>query len=785
MDGFYLGTSPDLVVTAWNGSTPYSQQDPSQHHPEQQHHHHQHRFDRPHHPHSHHPYIQQQHPQHQQQQYDLAALVASSAAAAVATSMANTLTPTSLAMLIPPKSSSSFDLAQAAVSGTLSKSTSSMASSHHPMDQLAAAAAAANGAGLEMGEENVLNSLQMSMDPIYTTALGVSRSLPASAQLTPSIPDPYNPTAYAHSYHSQRRASLSLHEEHLRRQHLQQPPFTFTGLTAESLAANNATSAAAAAAAARRRNSHDATYGLMPAWMTAESMQQHHPHLPTHSNSYPPLSHHTYPSNSNPPPLNFFPQPQLTSIPNRRPSRPDLPPIIPNASSPATTLPTTRHSASNESSHETTPQTSRSGSKFPCYELLIRQEPIRARMSGFNNKDRRPIDPPPIIELLERDEDGNLTEVSYTDASLLVLHASLCTADTMVEAFPRNPVPPQPPAAQHQTSLPSPSSLGRDPPPLQNQLEAALDAVSAGLTISTKREPDTSIFGTSANPTFRVGTTAGMSTPFDTSSDLPPPPSSTTLQQQPPTPPTTTTTPTPPRTTTTSTTHPVPPSADVLLGSLVSACHMLRDLEGRKGLFFVLQDVGVRTSGMYRLRFDLYSVADAIMPQTYSTSSSPSSNSPTDRFPLKFNTPSGRLTCSPPSSPPTPPPKHVSPPWTGSIASGPPRQSQATVFTNVFRVYSPKTFPGMSDSTPLSKCFARQGIRIHIRTDTRGKGHGRHATSLAANRLSIKPKPIPIPPPTIVVAIAADGPDPLPADLEDDNEEEGDMEVDGVGEDED
>ncbi|KAJ3154332.1 hypothetical protein HDU89_008400 [Geranomyces variabilis] len=30
------------------------------------------------------------------------------------------------------------------------------------------------------------------------------------------------------------------------------------------------------------------------------------------------------------------------------------------------------------------------------YELVVRQQPQRARMSGYNNKDRRPVDPPPM-----------------------------------------------------------------------------------------------------------------------------------------------------------------------------------------------------------------------------------------------------------------------------------------------------------------------------------------------------------------------------------------------------
>jgi hypothetical protein len=41
----------------------------------------------------------------------------------------------------------------------------------------------------------------------------------------------------------------------------------------------------------------------------------------------------------------------------------------------------------------------------------------------------------------------------------------------------------------------------------------------------------------------------------------------------------------------------------------------------------------------------------------------------------------------------------------------------ATSFSEPFTVYSAKKFPGVIESTPLSKCFASQGIKIPIRKD--------------------------------------------------------------------
>ena len=44
----------------------------------------------------------------------------------------------------------------------------------------------------------------------------------------------------------------------------------------------------------------------------------------------------------------------------------------------------------------------------------------------------------------------------------------------------------------------------------------------------------------------------------------------------------------------------------------------------------------------------------------------------------------------------------------------------AWTFSEKFQVYSAKKFPGVIESTQLSKCFASQGIKIPIRKDNKG-----------------------------------------------------------------
>ena len=45
----------------------------------------------------------------------------------------------------------------------------------------------------------------------------------------------------------------------------------------------------------------------------------------------------------------------------------------------------------------------------------------------------------------------------------------------------------------------------------------------------------------------------------------------------------------------------------------------------------------------------------------------------------------------------------------------------AFVYSDKFQVYSAKKFPGVIESTPLSKCFAGQGIKIPIRKDVKSE----------------------------------------------------------------
>ncbi|KAI8618269.1 velvet factor, partial [Chytriomyces sp. MP71] len=95
----------------------------------------------------------------------------------------------------------------------------------------------------------------------------------------------------------------------------------------------------------------------------------------------------------------------------------------------------------------------------------------------------------------------------------------------------------------------------------------------------------------------------------------------------------------------------------VLLGQLVAISTPLMDLDHERGLFFIYPELSIRTSGKWRLRFDLFEMMTGLKPS-----------------------------------------------------------SLATCFSDVFQVYNPKEYPGITQSTPLTACFARQGIKMRVRT---------------------------------------------------------------------
>ncbi|KAI9151964.1 Spore development regulator VOSA [Paramyrothecium foliicola] len=103
--------------------------------------------------------------------------------------------------------------------------------------------------------------------------------------------------------------------------------------------------------------------------------------------------------------------------------------------------------------------------------------------------------------------------------------------------------------------------------------------------------------------------------------------------------------------------------SNYLTGSLASSIHRLRDTINTEGGFFVFGDLSVKQEGRFRLRFTLYERDD-------------------DAEEPSFN-------------------------------------FVSELTTNVFTVYSPKHFPGMTESTFLTRTFSDQGVKLRLRKDSR------------------------------------------------------------------
>ncbi len=106
------------------------------------------------------------------------------------------------------------------------------------------------------------------------------------------------------------------------------------------------------------------------------------------------------------------------------------------------------------------------------------------------------------------------------------------------------------------------------------------------------------------------------------------------------------------------------PFTRMLEGRLVASANVARDLDGSRACFFVFTDLSIRQEGHFRLAFKLIALG--------------------------------------PGDP-----------------SSPGGQVLAEALTEPFAIYSPRRFPGMTESTELAKCLARQGIQVPVRNDVR------------------------------------------------------------------
>ncbi|KAF2832201.1 hypothetical protein CC86DRAFT_442551 [Ophiobolus disseminans] len=266
------------------------------------------------------------------------------------------------------------------------------------------------------------------------------------------------------------------------------------------------------------------------------------------------------------------------------------------------------------------------------YRLVVEQQPIRARMCGFGDKDRRPITPPPCVRLMVCDsETGQEIDIDKVDSTFCVLQVDLWneTGDLAVNLVRHSSTSPTvsissstvtsyPPPPERTLFMPAPHQWHNPQAPAQYGQHHMQPMQPYGYASNP------------ANPGYQGYThhTPMMAIPA-------PQPNQHYTRN--------------------------------LIGmNAVNACR-LNNLEGAPGFWFVLQDLSVRTEGTFRLKFSMCNIG------------------------------------------------------TGQGNNGVISQGKcpilATAFSEPFTVYSAKKFPGVVESTPLSKCLAQQGIKIPIRKD--------------------------------------------------------------------
>lgn len=263
------------------------------------------------------------------------------------------------------------------------------------------------------------------------------------------------------------------------------------------------------------------------------------------------------------------------------------------------------------------------------YQLVVEQQPQRARMCGFGDKDRRPITPPPCIRLLILDRvTGKEVDIDKVDPTFFVLQVDLWNADAesevnIVRASSSSPAVSISTATT--TSFPPTPDRAYDMP--RGMMFPGADGGSASYAGFSGAYPGAPQYPGQPYSSYQ---------PYAAVPYAAQQPSSNNMM-----------------------------FTRNLIGSLTVNASRLNDPNGKPSCWFVLQDLSVRTEGHFRLKMNFIDVGAS----------------------------------------------------TGSGLNRGRAPVLAYVFSDKFQVYSAKKFPGVIESTPLSKCFAGQGIKIPIRKD--------------------------------------------------------------------
>ncbi|PNH76607.1 hypothetical protein VD0001_g904 [Verticillium dahliae] len=414
---------------------------------------------------------------------------------------------------------------------------------------------------------------------------------------------------------------------------------------------------------------------------------QHVPHAQQQHQYSPPQQHHQqqyqHPGHPSAHPQNTLPpMPQYSTHQMPPQMQPQLPSQMPPPEMPGGAPP---HQAQlvPEPTRSIEP-VSRKDEGGRTYKLDVVQQPKRARMCGFGDKDRRPITPPPCVRLIIIDPDtGKEMDCNEIDHSMYVLNVDLWSEDGQREVN----------LVRHTNSAPSISST--TPCSYTNLTENATAFQHILPSSTPHREP----------PQFHSPNNMGYAppnaSPYPGAYGMPsnyPPSSQYPLSNG--------YGPAPPygysnggipeygrteygqnqfqaRNSIGGAGAPQGMYTRNLIGSLAASAFRLSDVAEHIGIWFILQDLSVRTEGSFRLRFSFVNVG----PPTRAPSTNPSNP--------------------------------------GAVTRSGKAPILACCYSEPFTVFSAKKFPGVCESTSLSKCFASQGIKIPIRKEGQDNKRGK------------------------------------------------------------
>lgn len=182
------------------------------------------------------------------------------------------------------------------------------------------------------------------------------------------------------------------------------------------------------------------------------------------------------------------------------------------------------------------------------YNLRILQQPVRARMCGFGDRDRRLLTPPVIVELLVHDShSGARIDADEVDTSFFVLNADLwdsnCTQELNIVMHP---------------VFCNPEYVANYP--------TAPGALIAGPSMRALPE------GVISYPHHQTSSSSSEST--KSSNEM--------------------------------------AYTRNLIGALAQSASKLRGIDGQAGIFFIFHDLSIRTEGVFRFRFMFLALANDI-----------------------------------------------------------------------------------------------------------------------------------------------------------------------------